>query len=63
MKLLVNIKIHDIIFIIHLKPVIDFIENSYRRRRLLTLIIVIDEEKKYEIEKLLTKRIIKRERE
>ena len=47
------------IFIIHLKSVIDSVEDLYRRRRLLIFIIVIDEEKKYEIEKLLKKRIIK----
>ena len=62
-KLSVNIKIHDVISIAHLKPVIDFAENPYRRRRLLVFIIIIDDEKEYEIEKLLKKRIIKRERE
>ena len=46
------------IFIIHLKLAIDSIKDPYRRRRLLTFIIVIDDEKKYEIEKLLKKRII-----
>ena len=55
MKLFVNMKIHDVIFITHLKPAIDSIEDLYRRRRLLTFIIVIDEEEKYEIEKLLRK--------
>ena len=50
------------IFITHLKSIIDFIKNSYKRRRLLIFVIVIDEEKKYEIEKLLRKRIIKRKR-
>ena len=56
-------KIYNVIFIAHLKPVIDFAENLYRRRRLLIFVIIIDDEKKYEIEKLLKKRIIKRERE
>ena len=51
------------IFITHLKSFIDFIENSYRRRRLLIFIVVIDEKEKYEIEKLLKKRTIKRKRE
>ena len=55
-------KIYNVISITHLKPATDFAENSYRRRYLLTLIVVIDDEKKYEIEKLLKKRIIKRER-
>ena len=50
------------IFITHLKLVIDFIKDLYRRRRLLTFIIIIDDEKQYEIEKLLRKRIIKRKR-
>ena len=54
-------KIHDVIFIIHLKSIIDFIKDLYRRRRLLTFVIVIDDKEKYEIEKLLKKRIIKRE--
>ena len=63
MKLFVNMKIHDVIFIAHLKPIIDSIKDSYRRRRLLIFTVVIDEKKKYEIEKLLKKRIIKRERE
>ena len=52
-------KIYDVIFIAHLKSIIDFIENLYRRRRL----SIIDDEKKYKIEKLLKKRIIKRRRE
>ena len=56
-------KIHNVIFITHLKPTIDFIEDLYQQRRLLTLIIIINNEKKYKIEKLLKKRIIKRERE
>ena len=56
-------KIYDVIFIAHLKSFIDLAENSYRRRRLLISIVIIDGEKEYEIEKLLKKRIIKRERE
>ena len=63
LKLFINIKIYDMIFITHLKSVIDFVENSYRRRRLLISAMIIDDEKKYKIEKLLRKRIIKRERE
>ena len=63
MKLFINMKIHNVIFIAHLKSIIDFIKNSYRRRYLLTFIIIIDDEKKYKIEKLLKKRTIKRERE
>ena len=55
-------KIHDVISITHLKSVIDSTEDPYRRRRLLTFIIIIDDENKYEIEKLLKKRIIKRKR-
>ena len=55
-------KIHNVIFIIHLKSFIDSVENSYRRRRLLVFVIVVDEEEEYEIEKLLKKRIIKWER-
>ena len=52
-------KIHNVIFIAHLKSIIDFAKDPYRRRRLSTLIIIIDDKKKYEIEKLLRKRIIK----
>ena len=63
LKLFINIKIYDVIFIAHMKPIIDFIKDSYQRRRLLISIIVIDDEKKYKIEKLIKKRIIKRERE
>ena len=63
MKLSINIKIHNVIFIVHLKSIIDFAENLYRRRRLLIFIIIVDDEKEYKIEKLLKKRIIKRERE
>ena len=58
-KLFINIKIHDVIFVVYLKPIIDLIEDSYRRRRLSVFVIVIDGEEKYEIEKLLKKRIIK----
>ena len=60
LKLPVNIKIHDVIFITHLKLTIDLAEDSYRRRRLSISAVIIDDEKEYEIEKLLKKRIIKR---
>ena len=60
LKLSINMKIHNVIFITHLKSVIDPAEDLYRKRRLLTFIVIIDDEKKYEIEKLLKKRIIKR---
>ena len=63
LKLFINMKIYNVIFIAHLKSVIDFAENPYRRRRLLIFIIIVDDEKEYKIEKLLKKRIIKRERE
>ena len=63
MKLSVNMKIYNVIFLTHLKSIIDFAENSYRRRRLSAFAIIVDDEKEYEIEKLLKKRIIKRERE
>ena len=56
-------KIHDVIFIAHLESAIDFAEDSYRRRRLSTFVVVVDGEEKYEIEKLLRKRIVKRGRE
>ena len=59
LKLFINMKIHDVIFIAYLKPIIDSTKDSYRRRRLLIFVIVIDDKKKYEIEKLLRKRIIK----
>ena len=62
LKLSINMKIHNVIFITHLKSVIDPAEDLYRKRRLLTFIVIIDDEKKYEIEKLLKKRIIKRGR-
>ena len=45
MKLSINIKIHDVIFIIHLKSIIDFIKNLYRRRRLLISIVIINNKK------------------
>ena len=48
------------IFINYLKPIFDLTEDLYKRRRLSIFIIVIDDEKKYKIEKLLKKRIIKR---
>ena len=63
LKLPINIKIHDVIFIAHLKSIIDPAEDPYRRRYLLILIVIVDGEKEYEIEKLLRKRIIKRDRE
>ena len=62
MKLSINIKIYDVIFITHLKSVIDSAKDLYWRRRLLTSVVLIDDKKKYEIEKLLKKRIIKRKR-
>ena len=63
LKLFANMKIHDVIFITHLKLIIDPAKDSDRRRRLLIFAIIIDDEKEYKIEKLLKKRIIKRERE
>ena len=51
------------IFVTHLKPIIDFIKDLYRRYRLSAFVIVIDDKEKYKIEKLLRKRIIKRKRE
>ena len=63
LKLLINIKIYNVIFITHLKSAIDSIKDLYRRRRLLIFIMIVDDEKEYKIEKLLKKRIIKRERE
>ena len=59
-KLFVNIKIHNVIFITHLKSIIDSVKDLYRRRYLSAFVVVIDEENEYEIEKLLKKRIIKR---
>lgn len=61
LELFINMKIYNVIFIAHLKSIIDFNEDSYRRRRLSASIMIIDGEKKYEIEKLLKKRIIKQE--
>lgn len=63
LKLLINLKIHDMIFVAHLKSVIDSVDDSYRQRRLLVLIVIMNDEEKYEIEKLLRKRTIKRERD
>ena len=63
MKLPANMKIHNVIFITHLKPVIDPAEDLYRKRRLSVSVVIVDDEKEYEIEKLLKKRIVKRGRE
>ena len=63
MELPVNMKIHNVISIAHLESAIDPAENPYRKRRLLTSAVIVDDEEEYEIEKLLKKRIIKRERE
>ena len=63
MKLPANMKIHNVISITHLKPVIDPAEDPYRKRRLSVSVVIVDDEKEYEIEKLLKKRIVKRERE
>ena len=60
LKLLLNIKIHDIIFVTYLKIVTDFVEDFYRRYRLLIFVIVVKGEKKYEVEKLFRKRSIRR---
>lgn len=51
------------IFVTHLKSIIDFINDLYRRRRLLVFVVIIDGEKEYKIEKLLKKRIVKRGRD
>ena len=45
--------IYNIILVTHLKPVIDLVEDPYRRRRLSILIIIIDNEDEYEIKKLI----------
>ena len=49
-------KIHDVIFIIHFKLIIDFISNSYKRYFIVLLSIIINNEKKYKIEYLIKKR-------
>ena len=51
-KLFINMKIYNVIFIVYLKSAIDLAEDLYRKHRLSILIIIIDDEKEYEIEKL-----------
>ena len=61
LKLSLNIRIHDVVFVAYLKPVIDLDKDSYRRRRLLASIIIVEDKEKYEVEKLLRKRITRRD--
>ena len=58
-----NIRIHDIIFIIHFEFVIDFKKKLYKRRRSSLSIIIIDEKNKYQMKKFVRKRRIKRKRD
>lgn len=57
LSLLFNIKIHDIIFIVQLKFIINFISNSYKRRFLLFLFIILNDENENKIKRLLRKRV------
>ena len=56
-------RIYDIILIIYLKFTINSINNLYQRRRFSPLIIIINREEKYEINKLIRKKRIRRRRE
>lgn len=56
-------RIHDIIFIAYLKPVINLIENLYKRRYNFSFAIIIDNEKKYQIKRLIQKKRIRRDKE
>ena len=58
-----NIRIHDVVSVAHLKSVTNSAKDPYRRRRSSSPIIVLNEENEYEIEKLMRKRRIRRERD
>ena len=58
-----NMRIHDVVSVAHLKPVINSAKDSYRRRRSPPSVIVLNEENEYEIEKLIRKRRIRRGRD
>ena len=62
LELSLNIRIHDVVFVVYLKLIIDLAEDSYRRYRLLVFIIIVEDEEEYKIEKLLRKRITYRDR-
>ena len=55
-------RIHDVVSVANLEPATDPTEDPYRRRRISIPAVVIDGEAEYEIEKLLQKRRIRRER-
>ena len=56
-------KIHDVISVPHLEPVTDPAKDPYQRRRPSMSAVVIDGEEKYQVEKLLQKRRVRRGRE
>ena len=62
LELLLNIRIHDVVFVTYLKSATDPAKDLYRRRRLLIFTIIVEGEEEYEIEKLLRKRITRRNR-
>ena len=56
-KLLFIIKIHNIILVMHLEFVIIVNSNSYKRYFIISFFVIVDNEKKYEIERLIKKRL------
>lgn len=62
LKLLLNMRIHDVISVVYLESAIDSVENLYQRCRLLASAVIIEKKEKYEIKKLLKKRNIRRKK-
>ena len=56
-------KIHNVIFVIHLKFIINSRDDFYQRRRVLTLFLIINDAEEFEIKRMLVKRRIRKKTE
>ena len=63
LELSINMKIHNVIFVTHLKFIINSRDDFYQRRRVLTSSFVIDDAEEFEIKRMLVKRRIRKKTE
>ena len=63
LELPVNMKIHKVLFVAHLKPITNPRDDSYQRHRVSAPPLVIDDAEEFEIKQILAKRRIRKKTE
>ena len=53
-------KIHNVIFVVHLKFIINLRDDFYQRRRVLILFLIINDAEEFKIKRMLVKRRIRK---